>query len=69
MRYAAATGANVGEIGNGQLGLGQQRQQPQAGLLAGRLERRIESIETELATAAHGLPLGWFPLYKDIFIR
>ena len=44
---------DVGEVGDGQLGLGQQRQHAQARLLAGRLERRIEGVETELAGAVH----------------
>ena len=40
---------NVGEVGDGELGLGQQRQHAQARLLAGRLERGVEGIETEAA--------------------
>ena len=47
---------DVGEIGNGQLGFGQQGQHAQASLLAGRLERRVEGIETELAAAVHEPP-------------
>ena len=65
---------DVGEIGDGQFGLGQQRQDAQARLLARGLERGVESIETELAAVAGimGLiraPMGQFPPYKDIFIR
>ena len=47
---------DVGEVGDGQFGLGQQRQHAQPRLLAGRLERRIEGIETELAGAGHRTP-------------
>ena len=64
---------DVGEVGDGQLGLGQQRQHAQARLLAGRLERRVEGIETEPAVLLMACPtgcrVGRFPLYKDIFIR
>ena len=56
---------DVGEVGDGQLGLGQQRQHAQARLLARRLEGRIEGIETEPVLGRH---MGHFPLYKDIFI-
>ena len=38
---------DVGEVGDGQLGLGEQRQDAQPRLLAGRLEGGIEGIETE----------------------
>ena len=44
---------DVGEVGNGQLGLRQQRQHAQPRLLAGRLEGGVEGIETELGAAAH----------------
>ena len=64
---------DVGEVGDGQLGLGQQRQHAQTCLLARRLERGIEGIETELSATVHlswiQARLGQFPLYKDIFIR
>ena len=38
---------DVGEVGDGQLGFGQQRQHAQARLLAGRLQRGVEGLETE----------------------
>ena len=38
---------NVGEIGDGQFGLGQQRKDAQARVLARRLQRRVECIESE----------------------
>ncbi len=47
---------DVGEVGDGQFGLGQQRQHAQPRLLARRLERRVEGIETELAGAGHRTP-------------
>ena len=52
---------DVGEVGDGQLGLGQQRQHAQARLLAGGLERRVEGIETEPAVVAHVGSLGFMP--------
>ena len=45
---------DVGEVGDGQLGLAQQRQHAQARLLARRLQRRVEGLETELAACTHG---------------
>ena len=67
---------DVGEVGDGQLGLGQQRQHAQARLLAGGLERRIERVETEpIACCRHPVLSTWqptwgrIPLHKDIFIR
>ena len=51
---------DVGEIGDGQLGLGQKRQHAQARLLARGLERSIEGIETELSVAAHWTNIGPF---------
>ena len=65
---------DVGEVGDGQFGLGQQRQDAQARLLAGGLEGGVESVETEPAALSLivGLTrdaMGLFPLYKDIFIR
>ena len=64
---------DVGQVGDGQLGLGQQRQHAQARFLAGRLEGGVEGIEAELRTVAHrdltNGGMGRFPLYKDIFIR
>jgi AcrR family transcriptional regulator len=63
---------DVGEIGNGQFGLVQEGQDPQARFLSGRLQRRVESIETEPVVAAHEAArdafMGLFPLYKDIFM-
>ena len=44
---------DVGEVGDGQLGLGQQRQHAQARLLAGRLEGGVEGIEAELGAGGH----------------
>ena len=44
---------NVGEVGDGQFGLGEQRQHAQARLLARGLEGRVEGIETEPGAAAH----------------
>ncbi len=38
---------DVSEVGDGQLGLGQQRQDAQAGILARRLEGGVEGVETE----------------------
>ena len=49
---------DVGEVGDGQLGLGQQRQHAQPRLLAGRLEGGVEGIEAELDTVAHR-PWTW----------
>ena len=40
---------DVGQVGDGQFGLGQQRQHAQPRLLAGRLEGRVEGVETEPA--------------------
>ena len=39
---------DVGEVGNGQFGLGQQRQDAQARLLTRRLEGGVEGVEAEL---------------------
>ena len=44
---------DVGEIGDGQLGLGQQREHAQPRLLAGRLERGVEGVETEHSAVCH----------------
>ena len=64
---------DVGEVGHGQFGLAQQSQHAQARLLAGRLEGGVEGVEAKLGAAGHAKPnlpaMGWFPLYKDIFIR
>ena len=46
---------DVGQVGDGQLGLGQQRQQAQARVLAGRFEGRVEGIETELVGCSHSV--------------
>ena len=51
---------DVGEIGHGQFGLGQQREDAQPRLLACGLERRIEGIETELSVTAHLTNIGRF---------
>src|SRR4029077_2189997 len=53
---------DVGEIGHGELRLGQQRYNAQACLLTRRLERRIEGIETEFVVAGHQTgPFGRAP--------
>ena len=44
---------DVGQVGDGQFGLGQQRQHAQARLLAGGLEGGVEGVETELGAGAH----------------
>ena len=44
---------DVGQVGNGQFGFGQQRQHAQARFLTRRLESGVEGIETELGVAAH----------------
>jgi len=44
---------DVGEVGDGQLGLGKQGQDAQARFFPRRLERRVEGIKTKLAGAAH----------------
>ena len=45
---------DLGEIGHGQFGLGQQRQDAQARFLAGRLERAVEGVERQVGRTAHG---------------
>src|SRR6185312_10323790 len=44
---------DVGEVGYGEFGFRQQGDEPQPRVLAGRLERRVEGIETELVGAGH----------------
>ena len=56
---------DLGEVGDGQLGLGQQRQDAQARVLAGRLERRVEGVECE---GGQNRVMGSIPSHKDIFI-
>jgi hypothetical protein len=60
---------DVGEDGDAELRHGKQGQHAQARHLAGRIQRRVEGLKTELAAATHGVPMGHFPLYKDIFMR
>jgi len=64
---------DIGEVGNGQFGLGQKGKHAQARFLAGRLEGGIEGIEAELRAIAHCSltvdGMGLFPLHKDIFIH
>ncbi len=63
---------NVGEIGHGEFGLRQQRQDAQTRLLARSLQGAVQGIETQ-AIRTHGASnagaMGMFPLHKDIFIR
>ena len=45
---------DLGEVGDRQLGLGEQHQDAQARFLAGRLERGIKGIEFQVGRNAHG---------------
>ena len=49
---------DVGEVGDGELGLGEQRQQPQAGVLAGGFQGGVEGLKTELVGIIHDGALG-----------
>ena len=44
---------NVGEVGNGQFGFAEQRQNAQARFLARGLEGGVEGVIAELGTGAH----------------
>ena len=44
---------NVGQVGDGQFGLAEQRQNPEPRLFAGRLEGGVEGIEAELLFTVH----------------
>ena len=46
---------NLGQVGNRQLGLGQQHQHPQARILAGGLERGVQGIEWQMGRIGHGI--------------
>ena len=46
---------DVGEVGDRQLGLGQQRQDAQARRLAGGLERAVEVRERKVGRTGHGV--------------
>ena len=54
---------NVGEVGDGQFGLGQQRQNAQPRVLAGGFQGRVEGVEAELIGSRHRKhpPLGPVP--------
>src|SRR5262245_27012942 len=64
---------DVGQVRHSQLGLGDQRKDPETRFFARGLEGGIERVEVEPAAGAHGAPCRsiWAlsPLYKDIFIR
>ena len=44
---------DVGQVGDGQFGFGQKRQDAQARLLAGRLEGGVEGIEAQRTARTH----------------
>jgi len=56
---------DVGEVGDGQFGLGQERQHAQARLFARGFQGRVEGIEAECGAGAHQVllevVLGPFP--------
>ena len=56
---------DLGEVGDGQFGLGQQHQDAQARFLAGGLERGVEGVECAGGQTAL---MGNIPSHKDIFI-
>ena len=64
---------DVGEVGDGQLGLGEQREDAQPRLFAGGLERAVEIGKRQLGGRRHrSHGVGLVPndtAYKDIFIR
>src|ERR1035437_9389455 len=57
---------DVGQVGDGQFGFGQQRQHAQARFLARRLEGHVEGIEAEPCTGAHS-GLTTVMLAHDLF--
>ena len=56
---------DLGEIGDGQFGLGQQRQDAQARLLAGGLERRVEGRRNRAVGLAVHEPARAWPLWAS----
>ena len=56
---------DLGQVGHGQLGLGQQHQHAQPRVLARGLERGVEGVERQVGSSV----MGSIPPYKDIFMR
>ena len=60
---------DLGEVRHGELGLGQQRQDPQPGRLPGRLEGVVEGVEREPRGRRGGWRIMTLPYgHKDMFI-
>ena len=66
---------DLGEVGDRQLGLGEQRQDAQPRVFARGLERLLSSLNGDTGSASVGpIPDQWAPYqlsigHKDIFIR